>query len=396
MTPRTALVTGGTRGIGLGIARALAREGWNLVLCGTRPEADVAATLDELRQSGGAVGYEAADLSQRGRSACGWSRRCGAKYGALQRAGQQRRARAAAARRSPRRRRGQLRRADPHEPAGPVLPHAGRSRASRSRAARRIPSFTAAIVFITSVSAEMASVNRGEYCVSKAGLSMAARLFAVRLAGHGIPVYEVRPGIIATDMTAGVKEVYDTRIADGLVPERRWGTPDDVGRIVAALLRGDAPYATGSVIDVDGGLSLPRLIGRGSAERRMWNTAGKRDLYWLRLRSCEVPHGRSDTSRHVAAAALQGPDKTTTVRAFVFTATGASGQHTPEEQGRLDAVRDMREALEKKKGITARRHPAAANLLMEVMGREQREEPSGGRSAASRSRGWATRSSACA
>jgi 3-oxoacyl-[acyl-carrier protein] reductase len=121
------------------------------------------------------------------------------------------------------------------------------------------PAFQASIVFVTSVSAEAASTNRGDYCVSKAGLSMAARLFAVRLAAHAIPVYEVRPGIIQTDMTAGVKEAYDKRIQDGLVPERRWGTPDDVGRIVAALLRGDAPYATGSVINVDGGLSLPRL-----------------------------------------------------------------------------------------------------------------------------------------
>jgi NAD(P)-dependent dehydrogenase (short-subunit alcohol dehydrogenase family) len=120
-------------------------------------------------------------------------------------------------------------------------------------------SFQAAIVFITSVSADMASTSRGDYCVSKAGLSMAARLFAARLASHGIPVYEVRPGIIETDMTAGVREAYDRRIAEGLVPERRWGTPEDVGRIVAALLRGDAPYATGSVIAVDGGLSLPRL-----------------------------------------------------------------------------------------------------------------------------------------
>jgi NAD(P)-dependent dehydrogenase (short-subunit alcohol dehydrogenase family) len=105
----------------------------------------------------------------------------------------------------------------------------------------------------------MASPNRGEYCVSKAGLSMTARLFAVRLAAHHIPVFEVRPGIIATDMTARVKDVYDRRIADGLVPEGRWGTPDDVGRVVAALLRGDAPYATGSVIHVDGGLAVPRL-----------------------------------------------------------------------------------------------------------------------------------------
>jgi NAD(P)-dependent dehydrogenase (short-subunit alcohol dehydrogenase family) len=105
----------------------------------------------------------------------------------------------------------------------------------------------------------MISINRGEYCVSKAGLSMAARLFAVRLAGHGIPVFEVRPGIIATDMTAPVRGRYDALIADGLVPERRWGQPQDVGRVVAALVRGDAPYSTGSVVTVDGGLSLPRL-----------------------------------------------------------------------------------------------------------------------------------------
>ena len=132
---------------------------------------------------------------------------------------------------------------------------------AREQVARRSvdPDFRPSIVFITSVSAEAASVNRGDYCVSKAGLSMAARLFAVRLARHGIPVYEVRPGIIETDMTAGVKDAYDARIADGLIPEGRWGTPDDVGRVVAALLRGDAPYATGSIIDVDGGLSLPRL-----------------------------------------------------------------------------------------------------------------------------------------
>jgi NAD(P)-dependent dehydrogenase (short-subunit alcohol dehydrogenase family) len=132
---------------------------------------------------------------------------------------------------------------------------------ARDQVARRAedPSFHASIVFITSVSADMASTNRGEYCVSKAGLAMTVKLFASRLAEHGIPVYEVRPGIVATDMTASVKEVYDRRIADGLVPERRWGQPEDVGRVVAALVRGDLPYATGSVIHVDGGLSVPRL-----------------------------------------------------------------------------------------------------------------------------------------
>jgi NAD(P)-dependent dehydrogenase (short-subunit alcohol dehydrogenase family) len=117
----------------------------------------------------------------------------------------------------------------------------------------------ATIVFVTSISAEAASLNRGDYCVSKAGLAMSVKLFAARLAPHGISVFEVRPGIVATDMTAGVKEMYDRRIADGLVPQGRWGQPDDVGRAVAALLRGDLPYATGSVIHVDGGLSVPRL-----------------------------------------------------------------------------------------------------------------------------------------
>jgi 3-oxoacyl-[acyl-carrier protein] reductase len=118
---------------------------------------------------------------------------------------------------------------------------------------------TPQIHFIGSVSAEMASVNRGEYCVAKAGLGMVARAFAVRLAGEGIRVFEIRPGIIATDMTAGVKEVYDRKIADGLIPIPRWGEPKDVGKAVASLAEGGIPYATGSVIYVDGGLHLPRL-----------------------------------------------------------------------------------------------------------------------------------------
>ncbi len=253
----TALVTGGTRGIGLGIARALAREGWNLVLCGMRAEADVSGTLDELRQEGRSVDYEAADLASPGdRTRLVHALR--ANYGALH-------ALVNNAGRAPRVRADLL---DAQEDSFEELmrtnlqgPYFLTQAVAREQVARRTAdaSFTASIVFITSVSAEMASVNLGEYCVSKAGLSMAARLFAVRLAGHGIPVYEVRPGIIETDMTAGVKEVYDRRIAGGLVPEGRWGQPDDVGRIVAALLRGDAPYATGSIINVDGGLSLPRL-----------------------------------------------------------------------------------------------------------------------------------------
>jgi 3-oxoacyl-[acyl-carrier protein] reductase len=112
------------------------------------------------------------------------------------------------------------------------------------------------IVFITSVSSAFASVSRGEYCVSKAGLSMVAQLFAARLAGQGVRVYEVRPGLIATAMTQPVRELYEKKIAAGLTPLARWGTPDDVGRAVGAIAGGAFPYSTGSVFEVDGGLSL--------------------------------------------------------------------------------------------------------------------------------------------
>ncbi|MFS8087299.1 MAG: 3-ketoacyl-ACP reductase, partial [Acidobacteriota bacterium] len=115
------------------------------------------------------------------------------------------------------------------------------------------------VVFVTSISADTASVNRGDYCISKAGVSMASQLWAARLATEGIQVIEVRPGIMATDMTAGVKEKYDRLIADGLVPQRRWGTAEDVGRAVRAVLEGALPYTTGSVIHVDGGFSMRRL-----------------------------------------------------------------------------------------------------------------------------------------
>ena len=115
------------------------------------------------------------------------------------------------------------------------------------------------VITISSLSSYAASVNRGDYCVSKAGLSMATQLFAVRLAEYGINVYEVRPGIIATDMTAGVKEKYDRMIAEGLTPIARWGTPDDVGRAVAAIAQGAYPFSTGEVINVDGGFHIRRL-----------------------------------------------------------------------------------------------------------------------------------------
>lgn len=115
------------------------------------------------------------------------------------------------------------------------------------------------ILFITSISADTASVNRGEYCVAKAGLAMAVKLWAARLAAENIQVLEIRPGIMKTDMTAGVTEKYDALIAEGLVPQRRWGIPEDVARICRAVVDGDFAFSTGSVIHSDGGFHLSIL-----------------------------------------------------------------------------------------------------------------------------------------
>ena len=257
MSRRVALVTGGARGIGLGIARRLAADSFDLALCGTRDESELRHTLDELRGAGGEVAYVRADISaaaDRARLVDAVRERFGRLHVLVNNAGV--------------------------APAGRCdLLDAGEDSFDRliainlkgpyflTQAVARLlleqkradPQWQGCVVFVTSVSAEMVSINRGEYCVSKAGLSMAARLWAVRLAPEAIPVFELRPGIIRTDMTAGVAGKYDALIAGGLVPQERWGEPDDVGRVVAALARGDAAYSTGAVITVDGGLTIPRL-----------------------------------------------------------------------------------------------------------------------------------------
>jgi len=121
------------------------------------------------------------------------------------------------------------------------------------------PDLKLCIVFISSISAFVSSPSRAEYCISKAGLSMAARLFADRLTDYGINVYEIRPGIIKTDMTVSVREKYDRLIAEGFVPQKRWGFPEDVGKAVAALAKGYFPYSTGLILEVSGGLNIQRL-----------------------------------------------------------------------------------------------------------------------------------------
>ena len=252
---RIALVTGGTRGIGLGVARALARDGWTLALCGLRTRDAVADVVQELASAGGGAEYWRADIGRaedRAHLLSSILAHFGSLHALVNNAG-----------RAPRVRADLL---DATEESfdevmrtnlqGPYFLTQAVARLFVDAGEAASPR---AIVFVTSVSADLASPVRGEYCVSKAGLSMAAKLFALRLAAARIPVYEVRPGIIATDMTAGSKETYDARIASGLVPEARWGQPEDVGRAVASLLRGDIPYATGTIFNVDGGLSIPRL-----------------------------------------------------------------------------------------------------------------------------------------
>jgi 3-oxoacyl-[acyl-carrier protein] reductase len=254
---RVALVTGGTRGIGLGIARALAREGFDLALCGLRDEPEARPAVEGLVALGAEAIYVRADVGEgpdRDRLLARVRDHFGRLHVLVNNAGV-----------APSVRDDLLEASEDSfdrllrvNLKGPyfLTQAAARFMVEQRRAD---PAWSGSIVNVTSVSASVASTNRGEYCVSKAGLAMATQLFAARLGEHGIPVYEVRPGIIRTDMTAGVAERYDRLIADGLLVQPRWGTPDDVGRAVAALARGDLGYSTGAVLVVDGGLTIPRL-----------------------------------------------------------------------------------------------------------------------------------------
>lgn len=253
----TAFVTGGSRGIGFGIAQSLAADGWRLAINGMRAESDVQEPLATLRKSSPEVIYVRGDVSSAAdRAACLDQIR--SAFGQLNllvnNAGIAPRVRA-----------------DVLEATeqsfdeminvnlkGPYfLTQAVANWMVEQR--RADAAFDGCIVNISSISAEVASINRGDYCLARAGTSMATKLWAVRLAEFGIRVYEIRPGVIATDMTSGVKEKYDHMIAEGLTLEPRWGKPEDIGRAVAALARGEFPYATGQVVNIDGGMMIGRL-----------------------------------------------------------------------------------------------------------------------------------------
>jgi NAD(P)-dependent dehydrogenase (short-subunit alcohol dehydrogenase family) len=254
---KVALVTGGARGIGLGIALKLAEAGFKLVISGRRSLLEAQSALDQISDHSSASIYVQADVSSaddRRRLLETVEQSLGRLDVLVNNAGIAPRVRA------------DLLEATEESfdeviatnLKGPYfLTQAVASWMIRQHASE--PSVHRAIINVSSVSATVASVNRGDYCISKAGVSMATRLWAVRLAEYGIGVYEVRPGIIESDMTAGVKAKYDALIEDGLLLEKRWGTAADVGRAVCVLANGELPYATGAVLVVDGGLTLARL-----------------------------------------------------------------------------------------------------------------------------------------
>lgn len=253
-----ALITGSTRGIGLGIALKLAAEGMDIALNGVRTESDAGEALKAVQAAGATVLYARGDVSSaQDRQAMLQAIRTG--FGRLDvlvnNAGIT----------SPGRK-DILTEADEDtfdrvigvNLKGPffLTQAAGRWMAEQARAN---PEFQGCVINVSSVSAEFVSTNRGDYCLSKAATRMATWLWAARLAEFGIPVYEIQPGVIRSDMTAGATEKYDRLIASGLTLERRWGEPEDIGRAVATLVRGDLPYATGQVLKIDGGMTIRTL-----------------------------------------------------------------------------------------------------------------------------------------
>lgn len=252
-----AFVTGGSRGIGFGCASKLAEIGFDIAINGMRDESSVTEAINALKALGAEVLYCQGDIgSADARSAM--LETIQDKFGRLNvlvnNAGI-----------APKERRDLL---DASEESFDYVvgtnvkgPYFLSQAAAKWMIEQKQTTPTAffAIINIGSISATVVSVNRGEYCVSKAGVAMMSQLFAARLGEFGIPVYEIRPGVTKTDMTSGVTDRYDALIEDGLCVTKRWGFPEDIGKAVGALASGQFSYSTGQVIMVDGGLTMPRL-----------------------------------------------------------------------------------------------------------------------------------------
>ncbi len=250
---KTALITGGGRGIGSGIVEELAKNHWNVGFCGRKAPAEMAARCEELMKKYPVKAvYFQADISNAADRQLLLDNAV-AEFGQI----------------------------DALVNNAGVAPEVRADLLDMTEASfdrvldinLKGPFFLTqivgkyfaqnkiqgAIVSVGSISATVASISRGEYCISKAGIAMMTKLFAVKMAEFGVNVYEIRPGVIASDMTSTVKEKYDKLIANGLTLQPRWGQPEDIGKAVAALLNGALPYSTGQVINVDGGLEVQRL-----------------------------------------------------------------------------------------------------------------------------------------
>jgi 3-oxoacyl-[acyl-carrier protein] reductase len=252
-----ALITGGSRGIGLGIAKELAKAGFNLAINGMRAENEVSATLDNLKTLGADVLYVRGNITNSHDHEAMVSR-------VIEKWGQINVLVNNAGIAPPKRMDILDATADIYDVVmdtnlkGPyfLTQLIARKMVEQKKLS---PKIECCIINVSSISATVASVNRGEYCISKAGIAMATQLWAVRLAEYDINVYEIRPGIIKTDMTAGVQEKYDRMLEEGLCLQKRWGLPEDVGKVATAMATGYLPYSTGQVVMVDGGMTVARL-----------------------------------------------------------------------------------------------------------------------------------------
>lgn len=251
----TALVTGGNRGIGRGIVVELARRGFDVAFADLAENADTAATLAGALAHGARCIFLQGDIARIDTHAAlldAAIAALGPLHAVVNNAGVAQLARGDLLDLGP----DELDRALDINLRGTFF---FTQACARQMAAAPATALPRSIVTISSISAVAASIERGAYCISKSALSMLVKLFALRLAPHGIACHEVRPGLIRTAMTEGNAQRHDAFIAAGGIPQARWGAPEDVGRVVASLCAGDLPYATGEAIHVDGGMLVPRM-----------------------------------------------------------------------------------------------------------------------------------------